>query len=73
MTKHREILRMANLGLSQRNIAERLSCSRTTVAEVLRRARIEFALPLCNKMDNWGIAEKGKQSDFNVSKQLPHF
>ena len=41
MTKNREILRMANLGLSQRNIAESLSCSRTTVAEVLRRAREE--------------------------------
>ena len=32
---------MANLGLSQRNIAESLNCSRTTVAEVLRRAREE--------------------------------
>lgn len=41
MIKHREILRMANLGLSQRNIAESLNCSRTTVAEVLRRAREE--------------------------------
>ena len=47
MIKHREILRMANLGLSQRNIAESLNCSRTTVSEVLRRAREEqLAWPL---------------------------
>ncbi len=41
MTKHREILRMASLGFSQRNIAESLSCSRMTIAEVVKRARQE--------------------------------
>ena len=58
MIKHREILRMANLGLSQRNIAESLSCSRTTVAEVLRRAREEqFTWPLPPELSDPELAQ----------------
>ena len=41
MTKHREILRMASLGFSQRNIAGSLNCSRATISEVVKRARQE--------------------------------
>lgn len=60
MIKHREILRMANLGLSQRNIAGSLNCSRTTVAEVLRRAREEqLTWPLPPELSDPELAKKG--------------
>lgn len=39
MTKHREILRLSSMGLSQRSIASSCQCSRNTVSEVLSRAR----------------------------------
>lgn len=39
MTEYREILRLYSQGISQRAIAESLSCSRNTVAKVLQRAR----------------------------------
>lgn len=49
MTGFREILRLDSLGLSGRNIAGSVSCSRNTVAQVLARAkklRLEWPLPL---------------------------
>ena len=42
MTKYREILRLAGLGFSNRNIALSVPCSRNTVAKVLRRAQDSF-------------------------------
>ena len=39
MTKYREILRLAGLGFSNRNIALSVPCSRNTVAKVLKRAQ----------------------------------
>jgi IS30 family transposase len=39
MTEYREILRLHSQGISQRAIAESLSCSRNTVAKVLQRAK----------------------------------
>ncbi len=39
MTEYREILRLHSQGISQRAIAESLSCSRNTVARVLQRAK----------------------------------
>lgn len=38
MTKYRDILRLSNMGLSQRSIASSCQCSRNTVADVLSRA-----------------------------------
>ena len=42
MSKYREILRLAGLGFSNRNIALSVPCSRNTVAKVLRRAQDSF-------------------------------
>jgi transposase len=39
MTKYKEILRLNSLGINNTRIAESLCCSRTTVIEVLHRAR----------------------------------
>ncbi len=39
MTKYREILRLAGLGLSQQGIADSCSVSKKTVNRVLKRAR----------------------------------
>lgn len=47
MTEYREILRLYSQGVSQRVIAESLSCSRNTVAKVLQRAKeLSIAWPL---------------------------
>ena len=47
MTEYREILRLYSQGISQRAIAESLSCSRNTVAKVLQRAKeLSIAWPL---------------------------
>jgi len=54
MTKYREILRLHSQGISNRNIAETLECSRNTVRKVLERAevgRINWPLP-ANMSDN---------------------
>ena len=48
MTKYREILRLHSHGISNRNIAETLECSRNTVRKVLGRAeagQINWPLP----------------------------
>lgn len=39
MTDYREILRLSSQGISQRGIAASCSCSRNTVAKVLKRAQ----------------------------------
>lgn len=47
MIEYREILRLHSQGISQRAIAESLSCSRNTVAKVLQRAKeLSIAWPL---------------------------
>ena len=47
MTEYREILRLYSQGISQRAIAESLSCSRNTVSKVLQRAKeLSIAWPL---------------------------
>ena len=43
MTKYREILRLAHLGINQTGIADSVGCARKTVREVLKRAD---ALPI---------------------------
>src|SRR5215469_2891980 len=48
MTKYRDILRLNSQGISKRNIAEILECSRNTVRKVLERAeagRVSWPLP----------------------------
>ena len=47
MTKYREILRLASLGLSQQNIAASCGVSKKTVNRVLKRAReLSISWPL---------------------------
>ena len=48
MTKYREILKLHSQGISNRNIAETLECSRNTVRKVLERAKaggVSWPLP----------------------------
>ena len=49
MTKYREILRLAGLGFSNRNIALSVPCSRNTVSKVLKRAQ---ELNLCSPLQD---------------------
>lgn len=47
MTKYREILRLASLGLSQQSIADRCGVSKKTVNRVLKRAKeMDISWPL---------------------------
>jgi transposase len=51
MTKYREILRLHNQGISSRNIAASLECSRNTIRAVLARAAEEgITWPLPDEM-----------------------
>ncbi|WP_153005143.1 hypothetical protein [Ferroacidibacillus organovorans] len=51
MAKYREILRLKEMGLSQRSIASSCQCSRNTVSEVLNRATmLELAWPLADNV-----------------------
>lgn len=47
MTKYREIIRLSNMGLSQRSIASSCQCSRNTVSEVLSRAILRQQFGFC--------------------------
>lgn len=47
MTKYKEILRLANLGINQSGIASSCGCARKTVREVLTRANeLQLSYPL---------------------------
>lgn len=59
MTKYREILRLASLGLSQQNIADGCGVSKKTVNRVLKRAReINVCWPLEPNVTDAVIAEQ---------------
>lgn len=77
MTKYREILRLASLGLSQQSIADSCNASKKTVNRVLKRAKeLQLYWPLEETKTDSVIAEKlfpsapGKVSS---SKKLPDF
>jgi transposase len=58
MTDYREILRLAEMGLSRISIGTALGYSRNTVAEVLRRAQIKgIVLPLPDDMGDRELAD----------------
>ena len=58
MTDYREILRLAEVGLSRTSIGVALGYSRNTVAEVLRRAQIKgVRLPLPDDMGDRELAD----------------
>ncbi len=77
MTKYREILRLASLGLSQQSIADSCNASKKTVNRVLKRAKeLQLYWPLVEAETDAVIAEKlfpsatGKGS---FGKKLPDF
>lgn len=77
MTKYREILRLASLGLSQQSIADSCNASKKTVNRVLKRAKeLQLYWPLEEAETDVVIAEKlfpsapGKVSS---GKKLPEF
>lgn len=58
MTKYREILRLSNMGLSQRSIAASCQCSRNTVSEVLSRAtQKDLAWPLSEEVTDTDLMQ----------------
>ena len=77
MTKYREILRLASLGLSQQSIADSCNASKKTVNRVLKRAKeLQLYWPLEETETDAVLAEKlfpsvpGKVSS---GKKLPDF
>jgi len=58
ITDYREILRLAEMGLSRTSIGTALGYSRNTVADVLRRAQIKgIVLPLPDDMGDKELAD----------------
>lgn len=69
MTKYREILRLASLGLSQQGIADSSSVSKKTVNRVLKRAR-ELTIFWPVEPDEMDVALAGKLFP-SAQKQVP--
>ena len=69
MTKYREILRLASLGLSQQNIVDSCGVSKKTVNRVLKRAtELKIFWPLEPTMTDAILADRFFPS---VTKQVP--
>ena len=75
MTKYREIIRLKSLDFSERNIALSCSCSRNTIANVIKRAgELDISWPLDDTMTDSVLAEKMFPStDRDSGKRLPDF
>ena len=79
MTKYREILRLASLGLSQQNIALSCSVSKKTVNRILKRANeLQLSWPLDKNETDSVIAEKlfppaSKHPSSALDRRIPDF
>ena len=77
MTKYREILRLASLGLSQQSIADSCNVSKKTVNRVLKRAReISLSWPLDENETDAVIAERlypSASKQISSNKKMPDF
>ena len=77
MTKYREILRLASLGLSQQNIADSSGVSKKTVNRVLKRAReLNISWPLEPNETDAVLADKlfpPAQKQVSSAKRMPDF
>ena len=77
MTKYREILRLASLGLSQQNIADSCGASKKTVNRVLKRAKeINLYWPLDENETDAVISEKlfsSPPAKISSGKKMPDF
>jgi len=75
MTKYREILKLNSQGISNRNIAESLKCSRNTIRKVLERAKEECLLwPLPDNLSDQLLEQRlfGKRAGFQ-NRKMPDF
>ena len=75
MTKYREILRLFSQGISKRNIAESLKCSRSTIRKVLGKAEAEnICWPLPDDLSDRMLELKlfGKQTR-TLKRMMPDF
>jgi len=77
MTKYREILRLASLGLSQQSIADSSGVSKKTVNRVLKRAKeLNIFWPLEANETDAVLAEKlfpSAQKQVPTTKRMPDF
>lgn len=77
MTKYREILRLASLGLSQQNIADSSGVSKKTVNRVLKRAKeLNIFGPLEANETDAVLVEKlfpSAQKQVSSTKRMPDF
>ncbi|MDY6291079.1 MAG: hypothetical protein SPL86_06315 [Succiniclasticum sp.] len=77
MTKYRDILRLASLGLSQQSIADSCGASKKTVNRVLKRAKeIDLYWPLDENETDAVIAEKlfpSAPAKISSGKKMPDF
>lgn len=77
MTKYREILRLASLGLSQQSIADSCGASKKTVNRILKRAKeINLYWPLDENETDAVIAEKlfpSAPAKISSGKKMPDF
>src|SRR5215469_15960707 len=75
MTNYREILRLNSQGISNRNIAGSLNCSRNTINKVLERAKTaHLSWPLSDDLTNHVLEQKlfGKKKPASKRK-MPDF
>ena len=75
MTKYREILRLCSQGVSKRNIAESLRCSRSTIRKVLGKAETEnICWPLPDDLSDRMLEQKlfGRQTR-TLKRMMPDF
>ena len=77
MTKYREILRLASLGLSQQSIADSSGVSKKTVNRVLKRAKeLNIFWPLEANETDAVLADKlfpSAQKQVSSNKRMPDF
>jgi transposase len=74
MTKYREILRLWNLGLKKKEIAESCGCSRNTVATVLQRMESSgLTYPLAEEMTDKKLSEGLFPSQSKPSYKMPDY
>ena len=77
MTKYREIIRLAELGLSQTNIALSCNASKTTVNKVLKAAREQnLTWPLDPKLTDpvlCGLLFPNQKAKVTTSKRMPDY
>jgi len=77
MTKYRDILRLASLGISQQNIADSCNVSKKTVNRILKRAKeINLAWPLEESYTEAVIAQKlfpPVAKTISTNKRMPDF